>query len=74
MNEGFIAWERVVRVKDFADLAVQRRVYSGDGALLRSDLDVAPVVAKMTGLNMEKYDLVPDFDALGWHLVRKETA
>ena len=36
--------------------------------------DIALIVARMTGLDMGKYELVPTINLHGWHIVLKASA
>ena len=41
------------------------------GLLSRAGSTWTDVIGTMTGLNMTKYELVPDLDRYGWRLVRR---
>lgn len=66
VTENFIPFDQVV------EAAIDLGVLSEAGVNWTAVVSALPgVVGTMTGLDMTKYDLIWDFDALGWRLVRR---
>lgn len=61
MNEDFISGHQIIE-------AAYALGYTSDTFDV---CELLPIVGKMTGLDMTKYDLIGDLDAFGWRLVRK---
>lgn len=62
-SENFISIEQVLNAVEGLGMI------QGDHGVI----EVADVIAAMTGLEMTRYNTVLDRDALGWRIVRRET-